>query len=90
MDVTARRLGWTPADGEPEYVSGELVILDAEAGLSVASHPYAAARYAVHVVDGYAVDPETIVALRWADLHPATTSRPPSSSPMQDPPSAAP
>ena len=77
MDVTARRLGWTPVDGEPEYVSGELVILDADAGHSVAPADYrqreeaehrqglhAGAGYAVHLVDGYAVDPETIVALR--------------------------
>lgn len=63
MDVTARRLGWTQNDGQPEYVSGELVIVEAEAG-----------DYARHVVDGYTVDPESLEALRWADLHPATTS----------------
>ena len=81
MDVTARRLGWTPKDGPPEYVSGELVILEAEAG-----------GYATHVVDGYTVDPESLEALRWAEQHPdpATTSRPPSSAPTQGPPSAAP
>jgi hypothetical protein len=65
LDVTARRLGWTQADGLPEYVSGELVILDAGAGREQA------AEYAVHLVDGYAVDPESLVAVQWAELRPA-------------------
>jgi hypothetical protein len=94
VDVMARRLGWTHADGLPEYVSGELVILDAESALSVAARPpEAREEYAVHVVDGYTVDPESLVALRWADLPPArtaTTWRPSSSSLTQGPPSVAP
>jgi hypothetical protein len=53
MDVTARRLHWTTAAGPPEYVAGELVIED----------PGVPAEYAVHLVDGYPVDPESLVAV---------------------------
>jgi hypothetical protein len=87
VDVTARRLGWSPDDGEPEYVSGELVILEAGEG-----------GYAVHVVDGYTVDPESLEALRWAEQPPATSpeglstaagAEAPSTSPGPGAPAAA-
>ena len=85
VDVYARRLGWTPSDGLPEIVSGELVILD----------PEGAGDVGLHVVDGHRVDPDSLVAVQWRELRPArgmapTPLRPPSSSPRQAPPRAGP
>ena len=53
MDAMARRLDWAPGDPTSECVRGELVIGD----------PGEASEYAVHLVGGYSVDPETLIAI---------------------------